>query len=128
MFIILFSNPKIVQKKDWVVHCQQAGYGQEIIKYIAPYVYRVAISNHKLIKLEDRKVTFKYEDSETNETKTCTLNVLEFIRRFLQHVLPNGFTNIFRISKGSFSQKTYQFKKFQVMAGHFFTIQCANSK
>lgn len=86
--------PKSVWKKNWVVHCQQAGSGQEIIKYVAPYVYRVAISNHKLIKIEDRTVTFAYEDSQTKKTKTCTLEVLEFIRRFLQHVLPPGFVKI----------------------------------
>jgi hypothetical protein len=86
--------PQKVWEKDWVVHCQPAGSGQEIIKYVAPYVYRVAISNHKLIKIENRKVTFTYQDSETRETKTCTLEVLEFIRRFLQHVLPPGFIKV----------------------------------
>lgn len=86
--------PKSVWNRDWVVHCQPAGSGQEIIKYVAPYVYRVAISNHKIKKLEDRKVTFTYEDSETKKIKTCTLDVMEFIRRFLQHVLPSGFTKV----------------------------------
>lgn len=89
-----------------MVHCQPAGSGQEIIKYVAPYVYRVAISNHNLIKIEDRAVTFAYEDSETKEIKTCTLEVLEFIRRFLQHVLPPGFIKVryFSIPESSSGQ------------------------
>jgi hypothetical protein len=110
--------PKKVWKKNWVVHCQQAGYGQEIIKYIAPYVYRVAISNHKLIKLEDGKVTFKYEDSKTNESKTCTLEVMEFIRRFLQHILPPGFIKIryFGIMGANMKEKWMLMKYFLVQS------------
>ena len=83
-----------VWEKNWVVHAEPAGYGQEIIKYVAPYVYRIAINNHKIKQLEGRKVTFEYEDYETKKTKECTLDVIEFMRRFLQHVLPPGFVKV----------------------------------
>jgi hypothetical protein len=86
--------PGSVWAKDWVVHCEPAGYGTEIIKYVAPYVYRMAISNSRIMKLEDRKVSFEYRDHETKMMVSCTLEVIEFLRRFLQHVLPHGFIKV----------------------------------
>ena len=83
-----------VWEKNWVVHAEPAGYGREVIKYIAPYVYRAAISNNKIKKFENEEVTFEYKDYETKEIKECTLPVLEFMRRFLQHVLPSGFMKV----------------------------------
>lgn len=80
--------------KDWVVHCEPAGYGQEIIKYVAPYVYRVALSNNKIKSFRDRFVTFQHQDFKTKQNKICTLDVIKFISRFLQHVLPHGFTKV----------------------------------
>jgi hypothetical protein len=86
--------PTGVWQKDWVVHSQAGGYGREIIKYIAPYVYRIALTNNKIKQMKNRMVTFEYEDSETKETKFCALEVLEFMRRYLQHVLPSGFMKV----------------------------------
>ena len=83
-----------VWKKDWVVHSEGVGSGEEALKYIAPYVYRIALTNNRLVKLKDDKVTFRYKDSHTNEWKYKTLPALEFIHRFLQHVLPKGFMKI----------------------------------
>jgi hypothetical protein len=64
------------------------------LKYLAPYIFRVAISNNRILKLEDGKVTFRYRTSGTGKTKTCTLPAEESIRRFLQHVLPKGFVKV----------------------------------
>ena len=86
--------PKGVWGKDWVVHCESAGYGTQIVKYVAPYVYRMAISNNRIVKIEDRQVTFLYKDHETKKMVPCSLEVIEFLRRFLQHVLPHGFTKV----------------------------------
>jgi hypothetical protein len=80
--------------KDWVVHCQPVGNGVAALKYLAPYIFRVAISNNRILKLEDDRVTFRYKDSETGETRHCTVSAEEFIRRFLQHVLPRGFVKV----------------------------------
>ena len=86
--------PAGVWQKEWVVHVEAAGYGREIIKYIAPYVYRVALSNHSIKKIDGRNVTFTYEDSAAKKSVSCTVDVLEFMRRFLQHTLPDGFMKV----------------------------------
>ncbi len=83
--------PASVWKQEWVVHCQSVGSGFKALKYLAPYIFRVAISNNRILKLTDDKVTFRYRASDTGKTRFCTLAAEEFIRRFLQHVLPKGF-------------------------------------
>jgi hypothetical protein len=83
-----------VWKKRWVVDCQPVGTGEAAFKYLAPYVFRVAISNNRLRKLENGLVTFAYKESATEQLKHCTLNAAEFIRRFLQHVLPPRFIKV----------------------------------
>jgi hypothetical protein len=86
--------PASVWHKDWVVHCKAAGTGYEVLKYFAPYVYRVAISNKRLLKLENDYVTFRYQDYQTQKWRTTTLPVFQFMHRFLQHVLPRGFKKV----------------------------------
>jgi hypothetical protein len=86
--------PNTVWKQEWVVHCKPVGNGRTALKYLAPYVFRVAISNRRLVKLENNQVTFSYRSSDTGQNKFCTLSVEEFIQRFLQHVLPRGFVKI----------------------------------
>jgi hypothetical protein len=86
--------PADVWKQDWVVHCKPVGNGRTALKYLAPYVFRVAISNRRLVKLENNQVTFRYRSSTTGQITFCTLSADEFIHRFLQHVLPRGFVKI----------------------------------
>jgi hypothetical protein len=83
-----------VWKKEWVVHSEPVGTGEAAFKYLAPYVFRVAISNSRILKLEDGRVTFKYKDSASDEIRFCTLSAEEFMRRFLQHVLPERFVKV----------------------------------
>jgi hypothetical protein len=83
-----------VWKKEWVVHSEPVGTGEAAFKYLAPYVFRVAISNSRILKLEDGRVTFKYKDSATDEVKYATVSAEEFMRRFLQHVLPERFVKV----------------------------------
>ena len=83
-----------VWKKDWVVHCEPVGSGEGAFKYLAPYIFRVAISNNRILSLEDDRVTFQYKESATDKIRTCTLSAEEFIRRFLQHVLPDRFVKV----------------------------------
>ena len=97
----LFSQiPDKVWRQDWVVHCKAVGNGETALKYLAPYVYRVAISNRRLVEVVDKgsmqtsQVTFQYRTSDTGQLKHCTLSVESFIQRFLQHVLPKGFVKI----------------------------------
>jgi hypothetical protein len=86
--------PEAVWKKDWVVHSKPVGDGKHALEYIAPYVYRVAISNNRIEKFDNGLVTFRFKDSKTKQWKHRTISATEFIRRFLQHVLPRGFMKI----------------------------------
>lgn len=83
-----------VWTKAWVVHSEPVGSGEAAFKYLAPYIFRVAISNNRILKLEDGQVTFKYKESATDQIKFCTIPAEEFIRRFLQHILPKGFVKV----------------------------------
>ena len=86
--------PAAVWRQDWVVHCQPVGKGDTALRYLAPYIFRVAISNRRILKCERGKVTFSYRQSDTGKYRTATLSAMEFIRRFLQHVLPKGFVKV----------------------------------
>lgn len=80
--------------QDWVVDCEPVGSGQAAVKYLAPYVFRVALSNNRILKLENGQVTFRYQDGKTKKQKMATLPAPEFIRRFLQHVRPHRFQKV----------------------------------
>ncbi len=86
--------PAKVWQQDWVVHCEGVGSGLHALKYLAPYIFRVAISNNHLLKLENDCVTFRYHATETGAEKRCTLSAEDFIHRFLQHVLPRSFVKV----------------------------------
>ena len=86
--------PASVWQQEWVVHCQPVGTGRSALGYLAPYIFRVAISNNRILKLADGQVTFRYRVSGAGQSKLCTLAAEEFIRRFLQHVLPKGFVKV----------------------------------
>jgi hypothetical protein len=86
--------PAKVWDQDWVVHCKKVGDGVGALKYLAPYIFRVAISNNRILSFVDNKVTFRYTTSDTGKTQYCTVTAEEFIRRFLQHVLPKGFIKV----------------------------------
>jgi hypothetical protein len=75
----------------WVVHAEHVGSGEQALRYLSRYLYRVAISNAALLRADDQTVTFRYRDSQNQRSRTCTLAPHEFLRRFLQHVLPKGF-------------------------------------
>lgn len=89
-----------VWTQAWVVHCKPVGDGQAALKYLAPYIHRVAISNRRLLSFEDRgslessQVSFQYRASDTGQLKICTLAVEQFFQRFLQHVLPRAFVKV----------------------------------
>jgi hypothetical protein len=81
---------------EWVVYAKPPfGGPRQVLKYLARYTHRVAISNRRLLSLQDGKVTFQWKDyASGNKTKTMTLDAVEFIRRFLLHILPAGFVRI----------------------------------
>ena len=80
----------------WVVYAKRPFGGPEhVLKYLARYTHRVAISNGRLIEMQDRQVTFRWRDSaDGNKQKLLTLDAVEFIHRFMLHILPAGFVKI----------------------------------
>ncbi len=85
-----------LRTKAWVVYAKPPfGGPEQVLKYLARYTHRVAISNARLQKLEDGQVTFRYKDyADEHQCKTQTLTADEFLRRFVQHVLPRGFVKM----------------------------------
>ena len=81
---------------DWVVDCKKPFAGPEqVLRYLSRYTHRVAISDHRLVEVTDDHVTFSWKDySDGSRIKLMTLAPAEFIRRFLLHVLPDGFQRI----------------------------------
>ena len=78
----------------WNVHSQANHHGHSAFTYLAPYVFKVAISNRRIVGLQDRTVTFTYRKVGSTRPRTAHLDVMEFLRRFLQHVLPDGFMKV----------------------------------
>jgi hypothetical protein len=87
---------KPLHGKEWVVYAKRPfGGPEQVLKYLARYTHRVAISNSRLLKLEVGRVTFRYKDyADAQRQKTMTLSAEEFLRRFMQHVLPKGLVKI----------------------------------
>jgi hypothetical protein len=83
-----------VWRQDWVVHSKAVGDGRASLKYLAPYVFRVAISDHRIVSCDDANVTFSCRKSGSRRWRRMTLSATEFMRRFLQHVLPTGFQKV----------------------------------
>jgi len=81
---------------DWVVHAKPPfGGPEQVLNYLGRYTHRVAISNNRLLDIEDGKITFRWKDYRHNDRpRVMTLEADEFIRRFLLHVLPDGFQRI----------------------------------
>ena len=91
----LFAQvPSTTWTQSWVVDCRPVGTGSAALKYLAPYVFRVALSNNRILKLENDQVTFTYKEGESGKARYCTLPAERFIHRCLQHVLPSGFVKI----------------------------------
>jgi Putative transposase/Transposase zinc-binding domain len=85
-----------LKQKDWVAHVKPPfGGPEQVLRYLARYTHRVAISNGRLLALEEGHVRFRWRDSKDhNQIKEMSLDAVEFIRRFLLHVLPCGFVKI----------------------------------
>lgn len=87
---------RAARRSNWVVFAKPPfGGPEQVLKYLARYTHRVAISNRRLLSMEGGHVSFEYKDyADNNQTKVLTLAATEFIRRFLMHVLPSGFVRI----------------------------------
>jgi hypothetical protein len=85
---------RTVWRTDWGVHIQPAGSGAAALKYLGTYVTRTAISDARLLKVTDTHVTFRWKDRQHGRTEKLTLPGVEFVRRYLRHVLPRGLRAI----------------------------------
>lgn len=83
-------------EKNWIVYCKKPFKScSHVIEYLGRYTHRVAISNNRILKLEQNMVTFKWRDyKDQSKQKEMTISAIEFMRRFLNHILPTGFTKI----------------------------------
>jgi Putative transposase len=87
--------PKAAWSKPWVVDCTAWGDGDEaVLRYLARYVFRVAITNSRIVGLDDKGVTIRHKDRTSMQWRTTRLSGHEFTRRFLQHVLPKGLHKV----------------------------------
>jgi hypothetical protein len=91
---LLEEVPPAIWTTPWVVHAQPAGDGARVLDYLARYLFRVAITQSRLEQIDDDTVTFRYRDNRTQETRRATVSGVEFLRRFLQHVLPRRCTKV----------------------------------
>jgi hypothetical protein len=84
--------PRRTWKQAWCSFCKHYGRGKRaVLDYLARYAFRIAITNTRIVAMDDTRVTFKYKQRETGEWRACRLTGVEFLRRFLMHVLPRGF-------------------------------------
>lgn len=84
----------VVWRKGWNVNIQPVGESGRSIRYLSHYVFKVAISDHRIISAEGGRVTFSYRKPKSRRSRKMTLDAFEFMRRFLQHVLPTGFQKV----------------------------------
>ena len=100
--------------KPWVVYAKRPfGNEKSVIEYLGRYTHKIAISNHRLLSIDDKGVTFSYKDYKANgEKKTITLSKEEFTRRFAQHILPKRFV---KIRHYGFLSSTWKRQKLRVL-------------
>lgn len=91
---VLGDIPTEVWSIDWNVNCQAVGEAQATLRYLARYVFQVAISERRILRVDDTQVHFHYRKPDSNRVRTLALPVMEFMRRFLQRVLPRGFVKV----------------------------------
>jgi hypothetical protein len=92
------ASIRALYQKDWVVYAKEPfGGPEQVLKYLTGYTHRVALSNHRLLQLQDDRVTFTWKDYADGCTrKEMTLDALEFVRRFALHIIPKGLVRIRR--------------------------------
>ncbi len=86
--------PYGVLKFDWVVNIKPVGSGEAVLKYLAPYVYRIAITNHRIVSVTDDEVVYKVKPSGKRCYHRRKLSGERFVRAFAQHILPPGFQKV----------------------------------
>lgn len=91
---LLSQIPSRVWSRKWVVDVKPVGGGRAVLKYLAPYVYRVAITDNRIVECNDTHVTYRYTPSKTKRSKLRQVTGHQFVQGFAQHVLPKGFRKV----------------------------------
>jgi Putative transposase/Transposase zinc-binding domain len=87
--------PGTIWQREWVSFCKHYGQGNDaVLSYLSRYVFRTAISNARILGMDQTHVSFRWKDRNSGEWRTERLPGVEFLRRFLQHVLPRGFHKV----------------------------------
>jgi Putative transposase/Transposase zinc-binding domain len=87
--------PDTVWRTPWILHVTAWGSGEQaVLDYLARYVFRIALTNTRIVGLDKQTVSIRYNERKTGRPRTCRLSGNEFMRRFLQHVLPRGFHKV----------------------------------
>jgi len=87
--------PQEVWSKDWVVYCKPPlTNSKKVLRYLGRYVHRIAIANSRIESMDNGNVTFRYQECASGKLRRMTLTSKEFLRRYLQHVLPQGFHKV----------------------------------
>jgi len=87
--------PDTLWRRAWCSYSKPYGTGKDaVLRYLARYVFRIAITNHRLVSMDESHVTFRYKDRDTDQWKIERLEGIQFLRRFLLHVLPKGFHKV----------------------------------
>jgi hypothetical protein len=125
---LLDEIPDSVWEIDWNVNCQAVGNGQTTLKYLARYVFKVAISDQRIVAFDDTRVVFRYRKVHSNRPRIMRLTPFEFMHRFLQHVLPEGFMKVrsFGFLSPSFAMAREELKA-RVEMAHGFPLQDATA-
>jgi len=113
---LLSDAPVPVWKKNWVVHSQHAGRGGKVLDYLGRYVFRIAISNSRIESIDNGVIRFRYRDNRSQEMRRVTLPAIEFIGRFLQHVLPRGIAKVRHYGIFSPSSKSMRARARQLLS------------
>jgi hypothetical protein len=91
---LLGQIPPSAWKKRWVVDVEPVGSGEAVLKYLAPYVYRVAISDNRILDCTPDSVTYTWKPSKSNRWRKRTVPGDQFVQGFVQHILPHGFRKV----------------------------------
>lgn len=90
-----YSLKNDLYEKDWVVYAKKAFAGpKQVLEYLARYTHKICIANYRILNISDTHVSFSYFDRKTNTKKNKTVSGINFVKLFIQHVLPKGFTKI----------------------------------
>lgn len=92
--------PDTLWRRQWCSYCKPYGKGQDaVLNYLARYVFRIALTNRRLVAMDETHVTFRYKDHKTAQWRTVRLEGVLFLRRFFFHVLPKGFHKVCHFGK-----------------------------